>query len=229
MITQREAVDSYGTPIDILESFYVAFFESLGLELIIVSNFHRDIRNLLKKDQFDFAILTGGGAIPPKYYEEYCSDSLQSKRDNIERIIIEYFTANEIPIIGICRGRQYINGFYGGKVSKLKDLNVQRPIGIDHPVKIGNIETIYVNNYHNDGIYTKNLSKEFKVLAVDEENDIVESFYSNEKRILCVQWHPERKFKNKKGFKRNIEIISNFIKTGGYINESNYFSRWAGD
>lgn len=222
LITQRETIDTHGVPIDVLDSTYVKFFEKLDIELIMVSNFHNDIRSVLNKKHFDLVILTGGGTIPSKYYEENHDEELQKNRDQIEKDIMEYSIANKKIIIGICRGMQYINGLYGGKVSQLRNLSNPRFIRVDHLVNIGK-RCIKVNNYHNDGIYMENLAKDFKVLAVDKENGVVESFYSNNKKILCVQWHPEREFDDKKSLDESTKIIANFIRAGGLIDESNYF------
>lgn len=37
----------------------------------------------------------------------------------MEKELFEYGIENNIPILGICRGMQYINGLLGGKISKL--------------------------------------------------------------------------------------------------------------
>lgn len=224
LITQRETKDDYGVPIDVLESTYVNFFENLGIELTIVSNFHKDIKEMVNQKKYDFVILTGGGAIPSEYYDQTHDDSLQARRDKTEKTIIEHALANKKPILGICRGMEYINGLYGGKSSKCIDLRTTRPIRMDHPVCIGKERIIKVNNYHNDGIYKKNLAEAFKVLALDKENHVVECFYSNDKKILCVQWHPERAFEDDNSLKESTKLILNFFKAGGYINESYYFS-----
>jgi putative glutamine amidotransferase len=179
--------------------------------------------------KFDFVILTGGGSIPSEYYNQTHDDSLQANRDKTEKTIIEYALVNKKPILGICRGMEYINGLFGGKSSKHIDLHTTRPIRMDHPVCIGKEKIIKVNNYHNDGIYKENLAEEFKVLALDKENHVVESFYSNDKKILCVQWHPERAFEDDNSLKESTKLVINFIKAGGCVDESYYFSSRSGN
>lgn len=224
IITQREASDDFGGLVDILESNYVHYFESLGMELIIISNFHKNINDYLKNIDYDFVILTGGGSVPPDFYEGEHVDFNQKNRDSTEKMIIETALKSEIPIIGICRGMQFINGIFGGKISKLSNLKVKRPIGIDHSVIVGNNHTINVNNFHNDGIIIDNLAKNFEMIALDHENRIVEAFYSRNLRTLGLQWHPERKFIERKGKQFSDNLLQTFIKERGLLDESYYIS-----
>jgi N5-(cytidine 5'-diphosphoramidyl)-L-glutamine hydrolase len=216
LITQRESTDMYGVKIDILESTYISFFEKMNLNLNIVSNYHSNIMQILDIENFDLVILTGGGDIKAKFYSDNRLVVEQVNRDKLEICIIEYAIENNIPILAICRGMQYINGIFGGKVSSLKDLYEPRNIGCDHPIVLNN-EIIKVNNYHNDGIFGQYLSKEFETIALDKENKVVEAYYSHKKRILGIQWHPERPFSDEESFIKSKKLILNFIEKKGVI------------
>ena len=199
IITQREITNQYGGKCDQLEKEYIVFFEKLGVELCPVSNFQTpNITNA------DLLILTGGGSI----YKE------QPERDTVEKKLFEQATEKNIPVIGICRGMQYINILLGGKIAENAELIVKRPNRIDHDVKIGN-EIIKVNNFHNDVIFSSDLSEKLTPLAIDKENNIIEAFYT--KGILCVQWHPERRFEDKKSEEFSTNLIKRFINNKGEI------------
>ena len=199
LITQRQIINSFGSKCDQLESEYITFFEKLNINLHIISNFQS-----IRIDNFDLLILTGGGSI----YKE------QQDRDNIEMNLFKYAFKKNIPIIGICRGMQYINLMLGGSISENATLKIDRPNRIDHNVKIKN-DTIKVNNYHNDIIFYSDLSKELEPLAIDNENETIEAYYKS--GILGVQWHPEREFTDEYSKDYSTNLIKKFIDNRGIL------------
>lgn len=199
LITQRQITNQYGGECDQLEKEYITFFEKLGVELCPVSNFQKaDVGNA------DLLILTGGGSINKE----------QPDRDRLEKALFEQAINKNLPIIGICRGMQYINLLMGGKLSENAELKFQRPNRIDHKIEIKN-EIIKVNNYHNDVIFISDLAKGLNILAEDKENNTVEAFYK--KGMLGVQWHPERNFEDKKSEEYSTNLIKEFITNKGEI------------
>lgn len=212
LITQREQKDSYGTLIDVMESDYIRFFEDLGIEVQAVSNFTKKAESLFKTTKIDFVILTGGGSVPNEYYRHEADEQQQTNRDRIERILLEECMKREIPVLGICRGMQFINGYFGGKVEKLSELSSPRPNGSDHPVYSDLLQKSFmVNNFHNDGITQDGLAEDMKIFAIDPDNKVVEAFYSEERKILALQWHPERRFESEEAREESKRIVIDFI------------------
>ena len=197
LITQRQVRDDYGTDCDRLEKDYVEFFEELGFEITPVSNF--------QKINFsaDFLILTGGGSI----------NAEQPERDKVEEKLFKEALHQNKPIIGICRGMQYINILLGGDLSKKAALKIARPNNLDHKV-VADGKEVMVNNFHDDVIFSNQLSQSLEVLAKDEDNDTIEAFYSKEKRILGIQWHPERTFRHAEGKEYSRKLIKDFLTYG---------------
>jgi putative glutamine amidotransferase len=224
LITQREQLDVHKVPIDVLESTYVVYFEQLGIDLYQLSNFTVNLNRILDDNKFDLIILTGGGSIGNQFYRKKHNDYLQKNRDDLEWKLMEYSLENNIPLLAICRGMEYINAFLGGKISSLDSLKCSRSIGVEHSVILGDKTKISVNNYHNDGLFLNDLSEAFKIVGMDIENDVVEAIYSEEKRWLGLQWHPERPLEDAVSRDRCNKLIQNFIKSGGVIDESYYFS-----
>lgn len=223
LITQREQLDSYGVPIDVLESTYVTYFEKLGIDLSQLSNFTINFEKIIAINSLDLIILTGGGSIPSKFYKEKHNDFNQANRDQLEWKLMDYSSRSGVPILGICRGMEYMIAYLGGKITKFATLKESRPVGVEHLVTIGDGTKIYVNNYHNDGIYTKDLAKGLEIIGLDIENDIIEAVYSRKLKWLGLQWHPERLMKDEFSKKKCMSLIQEFIKSGGIINESYYF------
>ena len=211
LITQRESVDAYGSAIDTLEAAYVSYFEELGIQITPVSNFLSDPEKTFSGESFDGLVLTGGGSLPPIYYRAPHADKLQPNRDRTEKALTVLCQKQGKPVLGICRGMQYLNALYGGKISCLNTLKTPRPVRIDHPVEMFGREWL-VNQYHNDGIYLSDLASDLMPIAVDKENGVVEAFAA--RGILAFQWHPERAFFDPETKKKTSILIREFFKTG---------------
>ena len=211
LITQRESADSYGSPIDSLEAAYTLYFSGLGAQVWPVPNFLPDPGAFLAGEKFNALVLTGGGSLPPEYYRIPHSDRLQPNRDRTEKALIALCREQGKPILGICRGMQYLNALWGGKISRLNALPVSRPIREDHPVEIFG-ERWLVNQYHNDGILREDLAPGLTPLAIDKENGVVEAFTAG--GILAIQWHPERPFSDQMTAEKTQKLVWRFLTTG---------------
>lgn len=131
----------------------------------------------------------------------------------MEEKLIRHCIEQEIPIIATCRGMQYMNALFGGKLLYHPDLPVERPRGVDHEVYLVEEDrTIIVNNYHKDVVPIDGLAPCFKPLAIDKENQTIEAFGSDEMKILALQWHPERKFETSNALGETRKLVVNFIQ-----------------
>lgn len=127
--------------------------------------------------------------------------------------MIRYCTAHGIPIIATCRGMQYVNVLFGGKLAYHPKLKVKRPRGEDHKVYLVREDReIYVNNYHQDCIFEKDLAPCLAPVAIDRDNGVVEAFVSEEMKILGLQWHPERRFETENAQEETRKIVLDFIR-----------------
>lgn len=212
LITQREGVNAYGDPTDILEAGYIRFYELMGFIPKAVSNHTKNFEKLFD-EKIDLLIVVGGGSLDSKWYDRPHNDETQPHRDRTEEKIIRYCVAHEIPIIATCRGMQYINVLFGGKLAYHPTLNVKRPRGVDHKVKLVKEDRyITVNNYHQDIIFEGSLAPCFEPFAIDEENHVIEGYYSERMKLLALQWHPERGFESPEAQDETRKIIVNFIR-----------------
>lgn len=214
LISQRQAVDAYGAEIDTLEAAYIRYFAELGMEAWPVPNFLPEPGKALAGVEFGGLVLTGGGSLPPEYYRQPHTDRLQPRRDRTEKALIGLCRERGRPILGICRGMQYLNVLQGGRLSRLEGLRVPRPIRVDHPVEVTG-EQWLVNQYHNDGIYLEDLAPGLAPLAVDRENGVAEAFTAP--GILALQWHPERPFADSGTREKTAALIRRFFATGDGI------------
>ena len=212
LITQREGVNQYGDATDILEAAYIRFYELLGFIPVPVSNFTKNYEKYFE-EKVDLLIVVGGGALNTVYYDKKHDEKLQPHRDATEEKMIRYCIAHGIPIIATCRGMQYLNVLFGGKLSYHPKLKVKRPRGEDHRViLVKENRQIYVNNYHADCIFEENLAPCFTPIAVDTENGVVEAYESEKMKILGLQWHPERRFETENALEETRKIVTDFIQ-----------------
>lgn len=209
LITQRQEINNHGEVVETLERDYINYFNEIDTEVISVSAFQDNYMELIERLDINLIIFSGGGNSSPNYYLGEMSGYIQKERDLLEEKLFKIALQKKIPILGICRGMQHLNGIYGGKISYLEKI---RPIGKEHKVfLISYNKTIEVNNYHNDGILKENIGKDLEVIGLDVEYNVVEGFISKKNKVLGIQWHPERKFFNNESRKITKKIIEDFL------------------
>lgn len=105
------------------------------------------------------------------------------ERDATERFMVEFAIQNGIPLLGVCRGMQVIQQYFGGKLEK-----VEGHANCYHQLMMDGVR-IEVNSYHNYGI--KNKSGALNVLARAPDG-VVEAVCHPDYSIEGIMWHPER-------------------------------------
>ncbi|MDO4499964.1 MAG: gamma-glutamyl-gamma-aminobutyrate hydrolase family protein [Erysipelotrichaceae bacterium] len=141
----------------------------------------------------DVLFVPGGLDINPKRYNEENTGTKEflDEIDELDYALIDAFYKAGKPIIGICRGHQIINVFFGGTLYQdiadhddvFHNVTLKKGGFVD---KIYNCETLRVNSYHHQNI--KDVAPGFEVVAVSEDG-YVEAIQKD--NIYSVQWHPE--------------------------------------
>lgn len=155
----------------------------------------------------DGLLLTGGYDVDPNLYNEHPIPQLQAtfpQRDTFELALIEAALEKGIPILGICRGMQLLNVYYGGSLyqdlpSQFKQDQLQhvQVSSFDIPVHRIEVEptshlhtitgsSLMVNTFHHQGI--KVLGEGLRAVATTADG-LIEAFEAE--NILALQWHPE--------------------------------------
>ena len=176
---------NYNEKRDAISHDLINILDKLDLNPILIPNNLLDTKKFLDQLTFSGFIISGGdniGEFP--------------QRDKTEKIILEHASKKNLPILGICRGMQMINDFFGGntELNKLKN-----HVNTNHSVKIINKkfkiifknDSINVNSYHNNLIQLKNLGKNLIPFAVYDDNS-VEGYFHKYLLVYGVMWHPER-------------------------------------
>ena len=162
--------------------------------------------------EMDGFVLQGGEDLAPESYGEKPIGKWKGDayRDVFELNILDYAVKNSKPIMGICRGFQLMNVYFGGTLyqdtlTQKKGVNNHRSAelydSIKHPVIFSeggflhelyfNEKDPYVNTVHHQSV--KDLGKNLEVYAFSDDG-LIEAFgYTKEPsgKIFGVQWHPE--------------------------------------
>lgn len=179
---------------EFVNSRYVKQLTQRNLNAVMISLDNPDVLSILTL--CDAFLLTGGYDIDPKHFNEEnhgksvnCTPSL----DKIDLDIVNYARDNKKPLLGICRGHQSINVFFGGTL--YQDIgDTHRNIKEGHIVYTQNNrllpfkKKIAVNSYHHQAICR--VAPGFDIIA-HAEDGIIEAMIHRELPIISVQWHPE--------------------------------------
>ena len=174
----------------------------------------------------DGLLMTGGEDVAPAYYgEDILNETvgINAPRDTTDMLLLAAARKRGLPVLGVCRGEQVANVFYGG--SLWQDLPSQVGNEITHrqkePANVGThwvyiekgshlhslmkVDSIMVNTFHHQAV--KRLADGFTVNARAADG-VIEGYEKS--GILCVQFHPEGFVS--KGDDRFMPIFKDFIK-----------------
>lgn len=209
--TARYLYDEHKQEILQFETMYTEYLAEFNFQLLILPS-------LLDVQIFDqinpqLVLLPGGGDVPAEYYDSDVNVVAQQCRNQIEVALISCAVRRNIPILGICRGMQMLNGYFGGKLTR--GPSPSHPVAINHSVRIlGCGHTCLANSYHRDFIEKKALSKNFEPIALHENCEHIEAFIGKDCPILGLQWHPERMNQNNPCRKYSSKLIRKLISKG---------------
>ena len=182
-ITQR--VDdclAYKESRDALDQRWAPLLESIRICPVIIPNNLKNVESFLDNMKIDGLLLTGGNNIEQ-------GDNVSLNRNRTEKMALEYAIRKNIPVLGVCRGLQFIVLYFGGVLSK-----VSGHVACSHRVTMSSDHegaSLMVNSYHDYGIHMSKLPDQLTPLAWDE-NDCVEMVKHSTYNITGVMWHPER-------------------------------------
>ena len=180
----------------------------------------------------DGLLLPGGQDVEPALYgearSEQCGPTCPA-RDTMEGILLDAAIRLDKPVLGICRGLQFLNTHTGGTL--YQDLASEHPTGISHrmtppydrvahQVTIERESPLYeiigskeygVNSCHHQAI--RDLSPILAPAATSEDGLIEAAWMPGKHFMLGVQWHPEFSYSSDPAAMRLFEA---FVKASKY-------------
>ena len=143
---------------------------------VLVSQDIEEIRNC------NGLLLPGGGDI-------------HGKLDSQENAVIDFFVMNQLPILGICRGLQALNVFFGGTLYDYVPGHQAGQGDISHPTCAAGLLSALLGNHP---VVNSNHHQAVNLLGCGlipcqwAGDGIIEALCHKTLPIFGVQWHPER-------------------------------------
>lgn len=184
---------------DVLDQRWMAFAKVIDVSLIPLPNIREDVTDYVNELNIEGFIFSGGNnigyisgnKIPNLSIEK---DDVAYERDETEHRLLKWAHEKKRPVIGVCRGMQFISSFYGGNLT-IVDRNTH--VAKRHPIQVttSDFSKFYgdnaeVNSYHGYGINQCNLPDELASAAMFNEQ--VEAFKDKNQLFYGIMWHPER-------------------------------------
>ena len=185
---------SYEEKRDAISHDWIRLIANLNLIPILIPNSLPDIQSYLNNIEPNIVILTGGEDIVVEDIEH----QEKNPRSFTENRLIESAIKLDIPIIGVCRGMQFINAYFSGyenfNKGHLKKDNLH--VNTIHNIEIKNDyysnNIIETNSFHENIINDNELAENLIPFAYCSKDNSVEGFYHPDAKIIGIQWHPER-------------------------------------
>lgn len=178
-------------------------------------------------------LLSGGDEdIHPRFYNHpeflpLCTGGVDERRDEFELKLIDYALSSQLPLLGICRGLQIVNVYYGGTLvpdipSKGIQDHSRLAVGSDryHNVSVERGSRLHaiaglasgeVNSAHHqsadriaEGLTANAFSDDGVIEGLERTGKNEMSF------LLLVQWHPERMLDQKNPLASSVK--QSFLK-----------------
>ena len=202
-ITQRvDEISSYKERRDSLDQNWADLFCQLEMLPLPLANINTCfVEALLSELRLDGILFSGGNSLA---YLESDNPNNTPERDRFELALLECAIKNQIPVVGVCRGMQLINHYFGGGFQK-----VEGHIATEHELLRVNKSFEFpekVNSYHGWGIPSDNLGAELIPLATDAHGNI-EAFRHKEHKVYGIMWHPERDLASDQ---KNTQLLKRF-------------------
>ena len=175
---------------------YIAALEAMGMAPVITLDADEASR-------CDGLLLPGGGDVDPARFgqEDRGSRDIDPALDQAQLAVLDVFVRAKKPILGICRGHQVLNVYFGGDL--VQDLpTAEEHMAHDHadsvhPISIAPDSLLHrlhgpraaVNSSHHQGL--DRIGKGLRVTAMAPDG-VIEAVEHETLPILGVQFHPER-------------------------------------
>lgn len=161
----------------------------------------------------DLLILPGGGDIDPFFFHQKntASRNVDFVLDRIQFEFLDAFVTHKKPVVGICKGMQVINVYFGGDLMQNMSASSLKIHAYNQKDSYHNIYLTSDNRLSNHSVFrcpVASLNKDLLVnsahhqsllhlgnslspLHVADDNTI-ETIYHHTLPVIGLQWHPER-------------------------------------
>lgn len=154
--------------------------------LPVILPYEHEIEPFFNTFNIDGVLLTGGNDL-----FSIDKSRLSKIRCDFESKLLKLAENRDIPVLGVCRGMQFIAEYYGCEIKPVAG-HVRQNHKLTAPEgRFSGILKSYnsVNSYH--GYAVGRVSDDINILAVSEDNS-PEAIAHKHKKVMGIMWHPER-------------------------------------
>lgn len=180
---------------DALDQRYATLLATCGCRCLPVPNLGAAAADWLAALPIDGLLLSGGNDLAALGGDA-------PERDATEAAMLAHARRHKLPLVGICRGMQFLAHALGGALERQEN-----HAGTRHAVT-GEI-TGTVNSFHAWCIQRP--PADFDVLARAADGSVEAMRHRNE-RLLGMMWHPEREHPHAAG---DLALLGNFLNSRG--------------
>ncbi|MGM0767115.1 MAG: gamma-glutamyl-gamma-aminobutyrate hydrolase family protein [Pseudomonadota bacterium] len=153
----------------------------------------------------DGLVLSGGTHVDPSLYGQQSTVTARydPRRDQTDQRLLTQAQRLKLPVLGICRGAQFINVFLGGSLCQnvtplrintrhrplLLPMQTVRLVDNTRLARLMDSPVIGANRIHSQTI--KRLGRGLRVVALDNDRFVQAIESTGDQWLMGVQWHPE--------------------------------------
>lgn len=190
---------AFPVPADGAEKRYVNYFDAISALGARLTPVGADVA----PGDYDGLLLPGGWDVNPERYGQAntACQEIDDALDGMQFGALDAFVKSGKPVLGICRGHQVVNVYFGGTLIQHLPQSATHMWQGDldnahgsHAAPGSVIDRIYgatppVNSAHHQGV--DRLGTGLRAIQWAEDG-VIEAMAHEALPILCVQWHPER-------------------------------------
>ena len=188
-LTQRVAFNkSLKERNDLIDQKWFSFLRSVNICPLIIPNDVTFAKEIISNSLVQGILFTGGNSLT-----KYGGDA--PERDNTEKFLLEWALKNDLPLLGVCRGMQVIQNYFGVSLNNVEGhVNIRHSMKVKDGFRLSDIVKKYkdINSYHNQGAKTT----EHDIIDVARSEDgVIMAIEHSYKNVFGIMWHPERENK----------------------------------
>lgn len=156
-------------------------------------------------ERLDGLIVGGGDDISAEIYNSEINVGVRidPERDALELDLLQYVVDKDVPVLGICRGAQMMNVFFGGTLyndirgmprekTNIRTILARKIVTLEPGSKVRAIlgpDTVRVNSLHHQAV---DKVGDGIIVSGHDRGDFIQALERTDKRFFIgVQWHPE--------------------------------------
>lgn len=186
-----------------------------GMEPVVISVQTEQVRQNYQQEYLDYSefraeaydglLIPGGGDINPARYgqENQGSIMIMDALDELQLNMLDDFVKSGRPVLGICRGHQVINVYFGGTMIQHLPTAFRHARGLNEPDKVHRciaeegswLAKLYGVEFPHNSAHHQAVDRLGEGLEADSrclEDGTIEALHHLTLPIYGVQWHPER-------------------------------------